>query len=242
MKIKEILKRLLKKHVFLEHYTCNACNTENFNGEFLCDECKSKLEHIGANSCSHCGRKLIRPQEYCSTCKDRLLSTKMGKSIFVYKDTIAVLIQRFKYNDAKYIADYFAKEISNVYFKYYFATDFLTFVPMTKKAQRTRGYNQGELIVNSLSKIVNVPIFYGVEKVKNTVRQAKLGRTDRLKNLENSFKVIDKKSIKDKSITIIDDVTTTGATIETLAKALLKSGAKEIKYITIASVPPKSGY
>ena len=242
MRIKELFKKLLKKHVFVEHYTCNACNRENFNGEFLCEDCKSKLEYIGSNSCAHCGRKLVKAQEYCSTCKGKLVSSTMGKSVFVYKDTIATLIQRFKYNGAKYIADYFAKEISNVYFKYYFATDYITFVPMTKRAYKKRGYNQGELIADSLSKIINVPIFYDIEKVKNTIRQAKLGRTDRLKNLENSFKIIDKKTIKGKSITIIDDVTTTGSTIETLAKALVKAGAKEIKYITIASVPPKSGY
>lgn len=238
----EKLRTLLKKRIFLETWTCNACQRENFNQKFLCDECESKLEYIGANSCSHCGRALKTSQDYCSTCKNKLLSTSVGKSVFVYKDTIAQLIQRFKYNGAKYLGDYFAKELSNIYFKHYFASDYLAYVPMTRKAQRKRGYNQSEILANSLSKLVGVPVLHSIEKVKNTSRQARLTKRERIKNLEGAFKVTDKKIIKDKVITIIDDVTTTGSTIEVLAKLLTSKGAKEVKFLTIASVPPECGY
>ncbi len=242
MRLRERLKNFLKKRVFVETWTCNACEKEIFNDKFVCDACAEKLEYIGSNSCAHCGRTLIKAQDYCTTCKGKLVSTTFGKSVYNYKDTASILIQRFKYKGAKYMADYFAKEMSNIYFKHYYATDYLAFVPATKKTKNKRGYNQGELLAVSLSKIVGVPVFYGLEKVKHTERQAKLDKADRLKNLKGSFKITDKKAIKGKSVTIIDDVTTTGATLEMLASVLLKAGAKEIKYITIASVPPKSGY
>ena len=236
------LRKILKNHIFREDYTCSCCQKENFNNKLLCDDCESKLERIGANRCSHCGRALKVSQDYCSTCKGVLLSTTTGKSVFNYKDTIALLIQRFKYNGASYLAEYFAKDMANLYFKNYYASDYLTFVPMTKRAQRKRGYNQSQLLANALSKIVNVPVYDGIEKVKKTKRQAKLGRKERRKNLDGAFKVVDKKTIKGKLVTIIDDVTTTGSTIEVLANRLLKAGAKEVKFLTIASVPPSCGY
>lgn len=242
MRFIEFVKNLFRKNLYNETWTCNACFKENFNQKPLCNECESKLEYIGTNSCSHCGRALKVSQNYCSTCKNRLLSTVMGKSVFVYNNTIATLIQRFKYNGAKYLKDYFAKEMSNVYFMNYYATDFLVFVPMSKKAEKKRGYNQSKLLASSLSKIVGVSVLDVITKVKNTKRQAKLNKLDRMKNLEGAFKITDKKLVKGKKFTVIDDVTTTGSTIEVIAKLLLKSGAKEVKFLTLASVPPTSGY
>jgi ComF family protein len=236
------IKKFFKKHIAYEKWTCNACLKENFNGKFVCDDCLEKLKVIGAKSCAHCGRELLNSQNYCTTCKDKLLSTTMGKSVFTYQDTAGALIRRFKYNGAKYMADYFAKEMSNLYFKYYFNTDYLTFVPMTKRAFYKRGYNQSELLAIALSKIVNVQVLGVLEKQKNTKRQAKLNRKERIKNLEHAFKVVDKKLVKGKSFTLVDDVTTTGSTIEVIAKLLLKHGAKEVKYLTVASVPPSCGY
>ena len=198
------IKKFFKKHIAYEKWTCNACLKENFNGKFVCDDCLEKLRVIGAKSCAHCGRELLNSQNYCTTCKDKLLSTTMGKSVFTYQDTAGALVRRFKYNKvilsvkgyghgvgmsqwgAKYMADYFAKEMSNLYFKYYFNTDYLTFVPMTKRAFYKRGYNQSELLANALSKIVNVQVLCVLEKQKNTKRQAKLGRKDRIKRLNKS--------------------------------------------------------
>ena len=82
----------------------------------------------------------------------------------------------------------------------------------------------------------------GIIKVKETKRQATLSRDDRLKNLKGAFRVKNKKEIKDKTVLIVDDVTTTGATGEAVAEKLKKAGAKAVYLLTVASLPPKDKY
>lgn len=243
MKFIGFIRKFIKEHFFNETWKCNACSKEIFSGEFLCEDCKKELSFLSDVSiCNHCGRALKNSQEYCTTCKERLLSTTKGRSVFEYKGTASVLIKKFKYNGDKYLKEYFAEKLSSVYFKNYYLSDYITFVPSTIKSQKKRGYNQSFLLCEELSKRVGVKIFHGVSKVKETNRQAKLSRKQRKENLKGSFKVTDKKLIKDKVVTIIDDVTTTGVTIETLATAILKAGAKQVNYITVASVAPVCGY
>ena len=155
---------------------------------------------------------------------------------------ISKLIKDAKYNNAIYVIDYFAKELSSVYFQNYFNADYLVFVPMTEDAKKKRGYNQSEILANKLSERINVPVLNCLKKVKKTERQATLGRAERLKNLNDAFRVINKKSVVGKSILIVDDVTTTGATAEVVASRLKKAGAKIVNLITVASTPPIDKY
>ena len=90
--------------------------------------------------------------------------------------------------------------------------------------------------MQSLSKRVGVPCEPLLDKTKETSRQAKLNRAERMKNLDGAFKMINKKLIKNKSVLVVDDVTTTGATAETVAEKLKNSGAREVILLTIASV------
>jgi competence protein ComFC len=113
---------------------------------------------------------------------------------------------------------------------------------MTEKSEKRRGYNQSKLLAEALSRFTEVPVFYGLIKKSETKRQVTLGRKERLKNLQDSFRVKDKKSVVDKTLVIIDDVTTTGATAEVIAEALKRAGAKTVYLITVASTPPIDKY
>ena len=113
---------------------------------------------------------------------------------------------------------------------------------MSVKAQKRRGYNQSKILAEKLSQIVNVPVLDCLEKKKETARQATLNRAERLKNLTDAFSVTDKKAVKDKTIVIVDDVSTTGATAQAIAKKLKKVGAKSVNLITVASTPPVDKY
>ena len=113
---------------------------------------------------------------------------------------------------------------------------------MTDKALKRRGYNQSRLLAEKLSVLINVPVFDCIKKVKETQRQATLGRAERLKNLDGAFRVFDKKLIAGKSVLIIDDVSTTGATAQVIAKRLKSAGAKIVNLLTVASTPPIDRY
>jgi len=243
--MKGLLKRIREFFVntlFNPKWKCIACEKEIFDQGYLCDDCKKSMPYSGGVICDHCGRQLKAPQNYCTTCKNRLVSTEKARSVYVYKKPVDTLIQKLKYGNGRYLVEPLAEELSLLYFKSYFNADYLTFVPMHVKAQAKRGYNQSKLLADALSEKIGVQVVQCLEKTKETKRQATLTREQRRKNLIDSFKIIDRKTLKDKTVVIIDDVSTTGSTAEVVAEKLKKAGAKVVYLLTIASVPPKNGY
>ena len=242
MKLKELLVGFFKKHVYNPKWQCVVCSAENFGDGHVCNKCAKSLPYIKGAHCAHCGRAVVAPEEYCSTCKEYMVSVDKARSAFNYDQPISGLIHKFKYGNHQYLKEFFGEELTNLYLKNYFNADYLTFVPMHKKDERKRGYNQSMLLAESISERTGVAVYYGVDKIKRTKRQAKLKRAERLKNLKDAYRVTDKKAVKEKTVVIVDDVTTTGSTSEALAERFKKAGAKAVYLITVASVPPKEKY
>lgn len=216
-------------------WTCAVCGDEVFDGEYFCQRCKKKLPYNSGKICNHCGRPTDFDTEYCLTCKNNLTHFERSRSVFIYNGEIARLIKKFKYNNARWLAEVFAKELSVLYYKSYFNADCLVPVPMDENSLKRRRYNQTVLLANELSQIIGLPVNDCVEKRRKTEHQAGLNRLGRLQNLKDGFRVADKKAIAGKSALIIDDVTTTGATAEVLATTLLGGGAKTVNVITVAT-------
>ncbi len=236
----KLLSKIVDKGAFNIHWTCNNCGDEIFesdNEKFFCRKCKDILPFNDGNICLHCGRKTIQKENFCLTCKDKLVSLDICRSPFYYDKPISTMIKKFKYNGAKYLCEVFTEYLVKEYEKNEFDFDYITFVPMTEKACRKRGYNQSKLLAEGVSNSIGVPLFSGLLKKFDTKRQATLGAKDRLQNLIGAYKVTDKNTVKDRSVLIVDDVTTTGATAETLAKELLRVGAKRVGLLTVASLP-----
>ena len=236
------IKKFLSRYFFSNDWSCLSCGKEIFKDQKFCESCYKELPFNDGPICNHCGRKVVAFENYCSTCKENMLSIDMGRSAFSYQEPISSMIKRLKYGNQRYIAEYFSERLAFIYLKNNMDADYITYVPMTKKAERKRGYNQSQILASGLSKKVNLPVFDGIEKVKETKRQASLTRKERLLNLEKAFSVTDRKSVKGKKFVIVDDVTTTGATAETVAKRLKKAGAEKVFLITVASLPPKDKY
>ncbi len=242
MKLSERISRFFKKYLFNSKWQCVVCNREVFSDKYFCDDCRKNLPIITGNYCQHCGRKLKQSQNYCTTCKGKLTSFDKARSVYEYKKPISSLIKRLKYNNSRYLVDAFIQDLVNVYYKNYFNADFVVYVPMTKKAKSKRGYNQSELLAQAFSEKSGLPILDCLVKVKETNRQVTLNKENRIKNIKDAFKVINRKQIKDKNILILDDVSTTGATAQAIAECLKKANAKAVYLLTIASVTPKDGY
>jgi ComF family protein len=114
--------------------------------------------------------------------------------------------------------------------------DLLTFVPQSPGRLHKKGFNQSEMLVSNLSGAFGIPVIDALEKSRITKNQNELSRQERLINLIGAFRVKNSRapSIKDKRILLIDDVMTTGATLNECAKTLLGGGAKEARCMTLA--------
>lgn len=242
MRFADKLKKFLKLYFFNHEWQCALCGEEKFNQGYLCDNCEKKLRYNDGPICEHCGRSVLVAGKVCSTCSEYMLSVDKARSVFSYEGEIRKLVKRFKYNDRVYLGEFFIEKLSLLYLKSYFNADYITFVPMTEKSKRNRGYNQSEILANGVSAKTGVKLIECVEKIKETKRQAKLNRKERLKNLDGVFRVINRKQIKEKTIVLVDDVTTTGATAEAISSRLKKAGAKQVYLITVASTPPFDKY
>ena len=242
MRLKELFKRFIDKYFYNPKWRCVVCEKEIFDDKYVCDECDKELPYNNGAICDHCGRKVIAFENYCSTCKGILVSLDKCRSVYSYGKPVSGLIKKAKYKGAIYLLEFFAQDLSNLYLQQYFNADYMTFIPVTEKAEKKRGYNQSKILCELVSNKTGVPMLDCIKKVTETKRQATLGRKDRLKNLDQAFRVFNKKQVKDKNIMLVDDVTTTGATAEVIAARLKKAGAKRVFLITVASTPPIDKY
>ncbi len=242
MKFFEKISAFFSKYMFNAKWRCVHCNKEIFDGEYFCAECKKKLPYNNGVICQHCGRKLIRSQNYCTTCKGKLTDIDKSRSAYTYAPPISSLIKGMKYNNHRYLAKAFALDLARTYDENGFEVDFVLYVPATVSSVKKRGYNQAELLAKEFCSLTGLPLVECLCKVKETDRQAKLDKADRLKNLKGAFKITDKKLVEYKRILIIDDVTTTGSTSQMIASLLKKAKAEKVYLLSVASVPPKDGY
>ena len=157
--------------------------------------------------------------------------------VFEYKGIIRKLIIDYKFNDKSYLNNFFSNIILNSKFncdilkKY----DIIISVPLSKNGKATRGYNQTDLIAKNISK--KLEIYYKSDyliKIKETKKQSSLNKIERKKNIQNAYIFNKKYNIKNKNIILIDDVFTTGSTVNECLKVLKQNGAREILILIIA--------
>lgn len=228
-----LLIKWLKNMLFPENFTCELCGREIFDGGRLCADCNERVIFNDGETCPVCGRKTAS-SSLCLECKALAPKFDKAASAIVYEDGGAELIYKFK-NGCAYLKDYFADLLEKKCSDFCDA-DGIIYVPMTKKDERKRGYNQAELLAKALSSRLDIPLIKGaVVKVKQTEPQKSLTKDERMDNLKGSFRA-DKKAVNGKTLILVDDVMTSGATAEILCTELLKRGAVKIYFATAASV------
>lgn len=231
------MEKLLDKLFCEVRLTCNLCGEEIFSEEYFCKDCLKQLPFNDGAICSRCGRKTPNSTGLCLSCKGENTYFDIARSLFLYKYPINNMIQNFKYNNFRYLAELFAYMMKDVYLKEFFNADIIVAVPMQEKDEEIRGFNQSQLLAEKLSEFISVPVSDEVIiKKKQTPHQVGLDKKHRLKNLESVFKVCNKELIKDKRVLLVDDVLTTGATSMTVSKKLKEGGASAVFLLTIASV------
>lgn len=203
----------------------------------LCDSCKKKLIIIKTPFCMKCGKQLNNfEKEYCFDCSSKEHHFTRGRAVFDYQ-CILDGIYRFKYSNRQEYADFFAHSILDVLgdeLKNWQA-DAIVPVPLHKSRLKKRGYNQAELIGKKLSKITHIPLKNQlIIREKNTIPQKTLDYASRINNLKKAFKIVEN-DVKLSTIVIIDDIYTTGSTIDAVSLELREhTSINKIYFITVA--------
>ncbi|MBS6005412.1 MAG: ComF family protein [Clostridium baratii] len=169
----------------------------------------------------------------CKECRRTITECTESEHFGYYKGALKELIFLFKFNKdflaGEILVDLIKDKLNGIEKDY-----IITYIPISKKSMRKRGFNQCEYIAKKLSKIHGLKCINTLKKIKETKCQKQLTKKERLENIKNSFGVIDKKLIENNRFILIDDVLTTGATIKEGIRVLKENGAKEIKLLTIA--------
>lgn len=241
MQLSETLKKFGQTALGILYPTnikCIFCGDElsSISAFCTCEKCLKNLPFIDDNNiCEICGMAITSLAKICDTCHEKKPAFKLARAPFEYTGLIRFIINRFKYYNEKYLAKPLSHFMHEIYLKNNYNCNLILFSPLTEEKQKSRGYNQAELLAVELAKFLNLEVKNNIIfKVKNTLTQTKLTKPERKINLENAFVVKNKKQIKNKSILLVDDVFTTGSTVNHISELLIKSGAKEVKILTLA--------
>lgn len=222
--------------------TCFACgkdlpyDTQNP----LCAACENGLTLPGPLICQRCGVVLKSGGAHCYHCRGSKSDTfkcKIIRSACEFNTFSRGLVHALKYQGADYVAPYMGALMAHRFSMFTELADvnLVMPVPLFKKRLKKRGYNQSELLARAFCKAANLALdTVSLVRVRDTQSQTHLGRTERLENMTDAFVVNNPTAIKGKIILLIDDVATTGATLEGCAQALRRAGAKRVMAFTFA--------
>jgi ComF family protein len=220
--------------MFLYPAQCRHCgeNLDPADGHYICKTCWREIKLIKKPYCETCGYPLSSlaalPEliPTCDRCPDNP-SFRKARSVAEYDSAAGEAVRLLKYSGKTIMA----KPVANLMIKampVFFGMedyDYIVPVPLHKKRKQKRGYNQAELIGEELSKATGIPIeTHSLVRTFNTPPQVNLPYKDRQANVKGHFDVIDSSGIAGKRILLVDDVLTTGATVNESANILLRKG------------------
>jgi len=215
---------------------CPICDEIVDKGKLICDKCINIPRRVTGERCIKCSKHLDSPCDlYCRDCEKHPKSFLRGIALYEY-DSVKDSINSFKNNGrpeyAVFYADRIERHLSDIIKS--FNADVLIPIPLHASKLKKRGYNQAELLANELSKRLNIPVdAHLLERTKKTKEQKKLTGNDRLKNTVGAFHM-PKNGVKYNNIILVDDVYTTGATLDEASRTLILGGSKNVYFVTVA--------
>jgi len=216
--------------------TCVLCEKILVYGERrgICSSCEVTYPYLQDQLCAHCGKPLLdEMKEKCFDCRKGKSYYESGRSMWVYEEKVREALHAFKYKGHKEKGRLFAKELVRYYNRLTtWEVDCVIPVPLYRKKEKERGYNQAVLIGQYFARSYGVRFEkYGLIRIKATLPQKELKDQERLENMRQAFEA--KEKVRGKKILLIDDIYTTGTTINACAKALKNKGASTVYYLAI---------
>jgi ComF family protein len=222
---------------------CPVCQTP-LNGKGadlpLCPTCRTAIKPIQPPYCPRCGLPVPSGDGegyVCGPCLQEKKYFEVHRSSGLYEGALKEAIHTFKYRGVfsfvRFFGDLLQPTLQTLSRDY--PVDVMIPVPLHIRRLRERGFNQALLLVKELSKRIGIP-YEGsaLKKIKDTPVQISLKKRERRKNLTGAFQVTDTEALKGKSVVLVDDVYTTGATVNECSRTLLKAGAERVAVLTVA--------
>ncbi len=210
---------------------CIGCGKE---GSYICRDCRRGLPFISPPVCVYCGRPLGH-EALCRGCDNAPAQIDGIRSPFVFSGIIRQAIHELKYRNLRTLAPSMAGLLNDYLTENPLPGDVLVPVPLHRKRLRERGYNQSALLAGELGKLSGLPVITGcLVRQSYTAPQARsVAVADRRKNVAEAFACRDSR-LKDKRVILIDDVSTSGATLNACAAVLKDAGAASVWGLVMA--------
>ncbi len=205
-------------------------------GRLICRECLLQLSSVKGPVCKKCGKEVMTAEiEYCFDCEKHKRTFEYGLALFNYEETARKSMAKIKYKNKREYLDFYGEAVAARYETLIRRMDAqaLVPVPVHPARRKERGFNQAELLARRIGECLSIPVLPELLlRNKNTMPQKGLDPTGRLKNLEEAFKA-GKEMGGVKGVILVDDIYTTGSTIEACTRVLKKAGIKRVYFLTI---------
>lgn len=218
---------------------CPLCDTLlRPGGSLVCEDCAKKLPWVREPACMKCGKPVGRPEtEFCADCAGTHHVFDRGRAAFTYGGPLRRSVYRMKFENRRDYLDFYADAMVRAGAGYLvrWRPQAIVPIPMHRKKRAARGYNQSELLAEKISRITGIPCEPRLLRcVRYTQSQKKLNRRERMQNLRGSF-VAETPFPPLSSVLLIDDVYTTGSTLDEAARTLRESGVQRIFFLVLCT-------
>lgn len=205
-------------------------------GGLICPPCSKKLSPVLPPVCKKCGKEILNEtMEYCEDCLTHRHTFEYGAALLNYDETAGKIMAQIKYRNRREYLDFFGKALAAGYGKKIrnMRVDALIPVPIHRARRRTRGFNQAEILADVMGEYLDIPVYPDIlVRERKTRPQKELSAQERLKNLSGAFRVQNLPAVV-RSVLLVDDIYTTGSTIEICARTLKAAGVEHIYFAVI---------
>lgn len=218
---------------FPSNIKCVFCGTEVSGEIAVCENCYKHLPFIRGKTCLKCGGHVVE-EDVCIDCAKNEHEFVRNFAVFDYDGVLRDKILSFKQAGRKHIGYTLSWFIYEKFKSLDVEFDAVIPMPISSERRKERGFNQADILVSDIEDNTNLVDKNIIQKVKNTPHQTGLSKENRQTNLERAFVVPNKSLVKGKTLLVVDDIYTTGATLSEVASTLNRAGAKAVYGLTLA--------
>ena len=219
---------------------CAICGTSIRAGEYLCDQCEAKALRISAPFCEKCSEPFdgsIKGAFTCANCAHRTIYFEAAVAAYRGRGIVRQIVHEFKYGRHIHLRHLVARWLHAALDDERLCGrrfDIIVPVPLHPARQRERGFNQASLLAELLSAHTAIPLKPLLERTRYTTTQTALDRSERMENLHNAFRLRKNANVRGLRVLLVDDVLTTGSTLNECARILKRAGAFSVHAATAA--------
>ena len=247
------LKKKIRDYCAGRGYTCDGCGTELFDypAHRLCERCEGSLQLNNGRVCEKCGRMTLA-EGVCLSCKSRMPRFDRAYSPFIYRGESASYVNRIKTGNPA-LALYFGEKMADCLIERFDGIERFTAeggeelmvvpVPLTEERLRAREYNQALLLADRVCKRLtergyNVKLYEDIlQKTRDTAQQKHMDYVSRIENVAGAYHIHNRKACRGRTIVLVDDIMTTGATGSECASRLQSADAEKVVFLVGAALP-----